>query len=102
MQREFWKGMRDLLKILISNPEVKRKTAVIELSFPFSQVANRHSVPAGDPHRDIPRTFDRIIDILAAACTRGQLPNLSTIAGCGQPEAAPKKYSFQKRGEKES
>jgi hypothetical protein len=55
----------------------------------------------GDPHRDIPRTWDRLFDILTAVNTRGELPMLVQIDGCEQlVETAPKKYSFQSKPNK--
>ncbi len=34
-----------------------------------------------DPQRDIPRTWDKILEELAALNMRGELPDLSVISG---------------------
>ena len=34
-----------------------------------------------DPQQDGPRTLDRILDVLTALNTRGELPDLSSLAG---------------------
>src|SRR4029077_4240617 len=69
---------RDLLKVITSNREGHGKNLVIKLSFPFSEVANRLSTTDCDPHREIPRIWDRLLKILTTACERGQLPVLMT------------------------
>ncbi|MBU6400340.1 MAG: recombinase family protein, partial [Verrucomicrobia bacterium] len=65
---------RDLLKIVTLNRTVDGKNLEITLSIPFWEVANRQSVTDGSPCRDIPRTWDRLLDILAKLNTLGQLP----------------------------
>lgn len=52
---------RDLLKIVTSNRALEVKKLELELSIPFSEVANRAKTPYGDPHRDIPRTWDVLL-----------------------------------------
>jgi hypothetical protein len=55
---------RDLLKILTSNREVFGKSVDLRLSIPFDEVANRFQNSNSAPYRDIPRTWDRLIDKL--------------------------------------
>ena len=57
---------RELMKIAISNFCVDGKNVAVELHNPFLELANRVSVPAGDPYRDRFRTgveslFDSIL-----------------------------------------
>lgn len=52
---------RDLLKIVTSNRALDLKHLELELSIPFSEVANRDITLYGDPHRDIPRIVDRLL-----------------------------------------
>ena len=52
---------RRLLLALTSNREVDRKHVAFTMAFPFSEIAKRFEMPNGDPHRDIPRTWDRLI-----------------------------------------
>lgn len=73
---------RDLLKIATSNRELSGKNIEVKLSFPLCELANRFNSACGDPHRDIPRTWDRLLAILTAADTRGQLPSLKGSPGC--------------------
>jgi hypothetical protein len=94
---------REMVKILTSNREVNGKKLDFKLSNPFSHVANRFENHDCDPHRDIPRTFERLLAILTTAYTHQQLPDLSTVAGFVQREVetAPIKYNFQTKREKE-
>jgi hypothetical protein len=55
---------RDLLKIATSNREMNDKNVVIEPSVPFYEVANRFKLFNSGPKRDIPRTWDRLLDRL--------------------------------------
>lgn len=57
---------RDLLKIVTSNRQVCKKSVDLRLSIPFDEVANRFQNSNGAPYRDIPRTWDRLIQKLAA------------------------------------
>ena len=75
---------RKLLKTVTSNRELAGKNIVIKLSFPFLEVANRHLVSSGGLRRHIPRTWDRLFDILTAAYTGGQLPSLHPEPGCAE------------------
>jgi hypothetical protein len=55
---------RDLLRIATSNRLVYGKNVDVVLSQPFCEVANRFKTSNGAPYRDIPRTWDRLIDKL--------------------------------------
>ena|SRR5262245_35443196 len=52
---------RDLLKIVTSNREVDGKNLLLKLSLPFLEVANRFQNTKGAPNRDIPRTWDQLL-----------------------------------------
>ena len=73
---------RDLLKIATSNRELDGKNVVIEPSVPFYEVANRFKLFDGGPKRDIPRTWDRLLDRLAQLAKQGLLPTLRNNTGC--------------------
>jgi site-specific DNA recombinase len=55
---------RELLKIATSNRQVIRKSIDITLAQPFDEVANRFKTSNGAPYRDIPRTWDKLIEKL--------------------------------------
>ena len=55
---------RDLLDSLTSNRLVSGKTPEIMLALPFNEVANRFECKNGGPRRDIPRTWERLIQRL--------------------------------------
>jgi site-specific DNA recombinase len=55
---------RDLLKIVTSNRVVDGKKLVFTLSLPFSEVENRFGNSNSPPYRDIPRTWERLIQKL--------------------------------------
>jgi site-specific DNA recombinase len=73
---------RDLLKIATSNREMDGKNALIEPSAPFFEVANRFEISDGGPHRDIPRTWDRLLEKLARLNEQGLLPTLKKKTNC--------------------
>jgi len=52
---------RDFLRIVTSNRQVDGKNVIITLSLPFDEVASRFKHTNGRPHRDIPRTWDRLL-----------------------------------------
>ena len=70
---------RELLRILTSNRFVEGKKVDLKPSLPFQEIANRVQNDDGDPERIIPRTLDRIIEVLASLNTHGQLPDLSSL-----------------------
>ncbi len=72
---------REMLRILTSNLSVHGKELVIEPSIPFGDIANRFKSPEGAPNRDIPRTWDQIIDTLLRLNRQGALPDLAATPG---------------------
>lgn len=70
---------REMVKILTSNREVAEKKVVLKPSLPFEEIANRPTFFDCAPHRDIPRTWDRILGILTSLNTRGELPDLTHL-----------------------
>ncbi|MHB8522072.1 MAG: recombinase family protein [Limisphaerales bacterium] len=73
---------RDLVKIVTSNRRVAGKTPEFTLAPGFLEVAKRWENSNGAPYRDIPRTWDRLLDTLAKLSTLGQLPVLPAGVGC--------------------
>src|SRR5207249_8027073 len=55
---------RDLLKIVTSNRQAAPKNVELTLAQPFCEVANRFQNSNGAPYRDMPRTWDRLIEKL--------------------------------------
>lgn len=81
---------RDLLKILTSNRDVVGKNVVVKLHSPFSEIANRPPVTAGDPQRDQPRTFERIFNVVARLISEGTLPRREVFyTRCGPLKNIP-------------
>ena len=72
---------RDLVKIVTSNRRVDGKKLTIPLSNPFQEVAKRSENTNGCPERDIPRTWDRLLNTLIRLNTLGQLPVLDGLSG---------------------
>ena len=72
---------RDFLKIVTSNRNVDGKNLEITLSNPFAELAKRHLVTSSPPYRDIPRTWDRLLNTLIKLNTLGQLPVLDGLCG---------------------
>lgn len=70
---------RELVQILTSNRRVDGKNLYLEPSLPFWEVAKRLENTSCPPERAIPRTWDRLLEILAKLNTTGQLPDLSAI-----------------------
>src|SRR5207245_11804834 len=56
---------RDFLKIATSNRQADGKNMMIKLSLPFDEIANRFENTNSSPSRDIPRTWDALLDKLA-------------------------------------
>lgn len=80
---------RDLVKILTSNRIVSGKNVELKPSIPFREVTNRFENTSTTPHRDIPRTWDRLLGVLLKLIIAGQVPELATAiyrtpgeAGC--------------------
>lgn len=70
---------REMLKILTSNRLVTGKKLELEPSLPFQEIANRWENDDCSQRQDIPRTWDRLLDILANLNATGQLPDLSAV-----------------------
>jgi len=79
---------RDMVDIFTSNRLVDGKKIELEPSLPFQEIANRPQFDYCTPQQDIPRTWDRIIDVLTTLNTQGLLPDLSLVAGCLQRKDA--------------
>ena len=75
---------REMLEILTSNRQVVGKNVEFRPSLPFEEIANRLQNTEWVQQRDIPRTWDRILDVLTTLNTRGELPDLSAVAGFQQ------------------
>jgi site-specific DNA recombinase len=74
---------REMVKIVTSNRLINGKKIDLRPSIPFREIANRQKGNCCDPEQDIPRTWDRIIDILARLNATDQLPDLSLVPGFG-------------------
>lgn len=73
---------RDLVRIVTSNRRVDGKNVELTLSNPFREVANRSQNTYGAPHQDLPRTWDRLLDVLVKLNTLGQLLVFSADLSC--------------------
>jgi site-specific DNA recombinase len=76
---------RDMVKICTSNREVRQKRLELKPSIAFQEIVGRSQTTHCDPHRDIPRTWDRILNTLARLNATGELPDLSQVAGFLKP-----------------
>jgi DNA invertase Pin-like site-specific DNA recombinase len=79
---------RDMVKIFTSNRWVAGKNIDFKPSLPFQEIINRPELTCCDLEQDIPRTWDKIIDTLAALNSEGLLPDLSTIPAFSRPGRA--------------
>jgi site-specific DNA recombinase len=86
---------REMVNIFTSNRLVDGKKIDLKPSLPFQEIANRPQFTYCDQRQDIPRTWDRILDVLTTLNMQGLLPDLSAIAGFQKkrdnPENAAKK-----------
>jgi len=73
---------REMVALFTSNRQVIGKNVELKPSLPFAVIANRYENICSDQQRDIPRTWDRILDILASLNTQGELPDLKRPFGC--------------------
>jgi hypothetical protein len=80
-QLAFPEEKREMLEIVTSNRAVNAKTLDLEPSLAYRAVVNRFKIVDSPPARDIPRTWNKILEELAALNTRGELPDLSAISG---------------------
>lgn len=72
---------REMVEIATSNRLVGSKNVELEPSLAFQPLLNRPQTTCCDLQRDIPRTWDKILDELASLNMRGELPDLSVISG---------------------
>lgn len=72
---------REMVNIVTSNRLVNGKSLGLEPSLAFKSLVNRLENADCAPARAIPRTWDVILEELAALNTRGELPDLSVISG---------------------
>jgi DNA invertase Pin-like site-specific DNA recombinase len=72
---------REMVKMATSNRLVSSKNVVLEPSLAFQPLLNRSQNDCCDLQRDIPRTWDKILDTLAALNAQGNLPDLSAVTG---------------------
>jgi DNA invertase Pin-like site-specific DNA recombinase len=80
-QLAFPEEKREMAKMATSNRLVGLKNVELEPSLAFAPLLNRFQNSDCDLQRDIPRTWDKILHDLATLNTRGELPDLSVIAG---------------------
>jgi DNA invertase Pin-like site-specific DNA recombinase len=72
---------REMLNVFTSNRLAEGQKIDLKPSISFQEIVNRPKIDGCAPERAIPRTWDRIIDSLAALNSRGELPDLSALAG---------------------
>jgi DNA invertase Pin-like site-specific DNA recombinase len=72
---------REMLNIFTSNRQAEGQKICLKPSISFQEIADRPKIDGCAPERDIPRTWDRIIDTLVALNTQGLLPDLSALSG---------------------
>jgi len=80
-QLAFPEEKREMVDIITSNRLVNAKTLGLEPSLAFKCIVSRFKNSDCAPQRDAPRTWDGILEELAALNTRGELPDLSVISG---------------------
>ena len=80
-QKGFPEEKREMLKTISSNRNVDDKNLYLRPSIPFHEIAIRFENVGCDPERNIPRTWDRLLDILAKLNATGQLPDLPEAFG---------------------
>jgi hypothetical protein len=79
---------RDMVKIFTSNRLANGKKVDFKPSLPFQEIVNRPNYDYCDQRQDIPRTWDKILDTLAALNSQDLLPDLSLIADVGKRKGA--------------
>lgn len=72
---------REMLNIFTSNRQAEGQKIYLKPSLAFQEIANRPKIESCAPERAIPRTWDRILDVLTTLNTQGLLPDLSVISG---------------------
>ena len=81
---------REMLNIFTSNRLVNGKEIDLKPSLSFQEIVNRPKIETCGPERDIPRTWNRLLDILARLSEQDLLPDLSKIAGLKNEHDDPK------------
>jgi site-specific DNA recombinase len=71
----------EMVNILTSNRLVQGKKLDLKTSLPFQEVANRFKNADCDLQQDIPRTWDRLLDVLTTLNTLDLLPSLPDLSG---------------------
>ncbi len=71
---------REMVNIFTSNRLVTGKKIDLKPSLPFQEIANRPQLDDCPPERAIPRTWDRILNILAPLSLQELLPDLSSLS----------------------
>ncbi len=105
-QLAFPEEKREMVEIATSNRLVNAKSVDFKPSLAFQTLLNRVINTDCDPQRDIPRTWDKILEELATLNMRGELPDLSVISGflyrddstnhtCDEPNAASPAAPFR-------
>lgn len=72
---------REMVNIVTSNRQVADKKLNLKPSLSFEPIISRFESVSCPPERAVPRTWDRILVILATLNARGQLPDLSAVPG---------------------
>jgi DNA invertase Pin-like site-specific DNA recombinase len=72
---------REMINISTSNRQVDGKKLYLKPSLAFQEIVTRFNIDDCAHHRDVPRTWNRILDILTKLNASGQLPDLSAIPG---------------------
>jgi hypothetical protein len=72
---------REMVNISTSNRQIDGKKLYLKPSLAFQSIADRYQTESCCPKRDVPRTWDRILDTLAKLNAQGLVPDLSTIPG---------------------
>jgi len=75
---------REMVKIFTSNRLLNGKKIDFKPSLPFQDIVNRPEFSGCGQQQDIPRTWDKIIDTLAALNSQDLLPDLSFINDVGK------------------
>lgn len=73
---------REIVQILTSNSEVRQKELCLKPQIPFGEIAKRSEMPSCGLQRDIPRTWEPLLERLIALQEAGQLPDLSQVFSC--------------------
>ena len=72
---------REMLKMFTSNRQADGQKIDLKPSIAFQEIIARPKTITCGPERDIPRTWDRLLDILKRLDSQGLLPDLSSLSG---------------------